>query len=210
MIAGFDPSITHFGWVLLDETKEGKDSLLSYGTFKTDPSDGLMVQRMILQRERVKKFLIENKIKFVAMEAPYWGDFNTELLYALNQFIHEIFLNLDLFVFYIQPSSLKKVACPDLNHREITKHHIVHQAKTELDKHGEKKFSEHIADAYFAGKIGRIFYNWHIDKRFTDEDLPEYLREIFSGKHIFVKGAKNGLTEYTVIIYKEIEVVIFI
>jgi len=81
----------------------------------------------------------------------------------------------------------------------------VHQAKTELDKHGEKKFSEHIADAYFAGKVGRIFYNWHIAKRFTDEDLPEYLREIFSGKHIFVKGAKKGLTEYTGIIYKENE-----
>ena len=202
MIAGFDPSLTHFGWVLLDETKEGKDSFLSSGTFKTEPSDGLMVQRIIKQRERVRKFIIDNQIKFVAMEAPYWGDFATEILFALNQYIHEVFLNLDMFIFYVQPQSLKKFACPTLKTQEITKHHMVHQAKTELEKHGHK-FSEHVSDAYFAGKMGSIFYNWYIAKKLTDEDLPEYLRELFAGKHTFTRGSKKGITEYNGIIYKE-------
>ena len=201
-VAAFDPSLTHFGYVLLDETKEGKDAFLGSGTFKTDPKDGLLIQRIITQRERVKKFLIENNIKFVAMESPYWGDFNTEILFALNQHIHEIFLNLNMFVLYVQPQSLKKFACPHLKPNEVNKHHMVHQAKTELEKHG-RKFSEHVSDAYFAGKLGCIFHRWYIQKAMTDEELPEYLQDLFAGKHTYTKGAKKGITDYTGIIYKE-------
>jgi Holliday junction resolvasome RuvABC endonuclease subunit len=201
-IAGFDPSMTHFGWVLLDEVKEGKDALLDYGIFKTEPSDGLIVQRLITQRERVLKFLIENKIKFVSMEAPIWQDYSTEILWALNQFLHELFLNLNIFVMYVQPMSLKKFACPDKNPLEMTKHHIVHQAKTELDKHG-RRFAEHNADAYFVGKMGAYFYRWFFLKTIKDNQLPEYLQDFFFGKHTFVKGIKKGTTEYHGIIYKE-------
>jgi hypothetical protein len=201
-VASFDPSLTHFGWVLLDETKEGKESFLNSGTFKTDPSDGLLVHRLVLQRERVRKFLLDNNIRFVAMEAPYWKDFSTELLFALNQYVHEVFLNLDMFIFYVQPQSLKKFACPGIKIKDITKHHIVHQAKTELEMHG-KRFSEHVSDAYFAGKLGVIFHKWFIQKTLADEDLPVYLREMFYGKHTFVRGTKKGLTEYNGIIYKE-------
>jgi len=138
------------------------------------------------------------------MEAPFWGDFNTELLFALNQYIHELFLNMDMFIFYVQPSSLKKFACPELcaKKEKIDKRHIVHQAKTELEKHG-RRFSEHVSDAYFAGKMGCIFHQWYIQKTITDEELPEYLRELFAGKHTFVKGARKGITEYTGIIYRE-------
>jgi hypothetical protein len=136
------------------------------------------------------------------MEAPYWMDFSTELLFALNQYVHEVFLNLDMFIFYIQPQSLKKFACPSLKTNDITKHHMVHQAKTELGLHG-KRFSEHVSDAYFAGKLGVIFHKWFIQKTLADEDLSEYLRELFYGKHTFVKGTKKGLTEYNGIIYKE-------
>jgi Holliday junction resolvasome RuvABC endonuclease subunit len=204
MIAGFDPSMTHFGWVLLNEIKEGKDALLDFGIFKTEPSDGLIVQRLITQRERILKFLQDNKITFVAMEAPIWQDFSTEILWALNQFLHEVFLNLGIFVMYIQPMSLKKFACPNINTLEITKHHIVHQAKTELDKHG-RRFAEHIADAYFVGKIGAYFYRWYFLKLLKDNQLPEYLQGLFCGKHEFVKGIKKGTTEYHGIIYKENE-----
>jgi hypothetical protein len=203
-IAAFDPSLTHFAWVLLDETKEGKNALLKYGTFMTSTSDGLMVHRMILQRERVRKFLIDNNIKFVAMEAPVWGQYATEILFALNQYVHEVFLNLGIFVLYVQNQSLKKFACPKFKAKEITKHHMVHQAKTELDMHGHQ-FSEHLSDAYFVGKMGSIFYNWYIEKKITDEDLSEHLIDLYAGKHTFTKGSKKGVTEYTGIIYKENE-----
>jgi Holliday junction resolvasome RuvABC endonuclease subunit len=201
-IAGFDPSMTHFGWVLLNEAKEGKESLINYGIFKTEPSDGLIVQRLITQKERIQKFLLDNKINFVSMEAPIWQDFNTEILFALNQFLHQIFLDQNIFVIYVQPMSLKKFACPNINTLEVTKHHVIHQAKTELEKHG-RRFAEHNADAYFVGKIGAYFYQWYFLKTIKDNDLPEYLQDLFFGKHTFVKGIKKGTTEYHGIIYKE-------
>jgi len=202
MIAGFDPSLTHFGWVLLDELKQGPEALFQFGMFKTDTTDGLLVQRLIMQRERVRRFLTENKITFLSMEAPYLQDYNTELLFALNQFIHEVFLDLNIFVLYIQNHNLKKFACPNIKPRDMTKHHVNHQAKTELNLHG-KRFAEHCADAYFAGKFGSIFYQWHFLKTIKDEDLPNNVKDMFIGKHEYTRGKKKGITDYYGIIYRE-------
>jgi len=201
-IAGFDPSLTHFGWVILDENKEGRESLLDYGVFKTDPRDGLLIQRIIRQRERVRKLLIEKKVSFVSMEAPYFSDFNTELLFALNQHVHEVFLDLGIYVIYTQPVSLKKISVPNMNPQEVTKNHMIHQAKTELGMQGQR-LSEHVADAYFAGKVGRRYFQWNFLKRLSDMDLGENERDLFCGKHTFVKGVKTGLTEYKGIVYRE-------
>lgn len=201
-IAGFDPSLTHFGWVILDENKEGRKSLLEHGTFKTNPSDGLLVQRIIRQRERVRKLLISKGVSFVSMEAPYFADFSTELLFALNQHIHEVFLDLGVFVIYIQPITLKKLSVPGINPHDVLKNHMVHQAKKELGLEG-KRFSEHVADAYFAGKIGRTFYQWHFMKKLKDKDLNPDEEKLFCGKHTFTRGMKKGLTEYTGLIYRE-------
>ena len=136
------------------------------------------------------------------MEAPYLQDFNTELLFALNQFIHEVFLNLQCFVIYFQPSALKKYAQPGMKSNDVTKHHMVHQAKIELSRQG-KRFSEHVADAYFASKIGLRFYQWHISKTIQDKDLSEWELDYFCGKHTFVKGEKKGITEYYGLIHRE-------
>ena len=202
MIAAFDPSLTHFGWVVLNEQVSGKDALIDHGTFKTSTEDGFRVQRMLMQRERVRGFLKNRGIKFVSMEAPIWQDFSTEILFALNQFIHEVFLDLEIFVVYFQPMSLKKFALPGMNPQKVQKHHMVHQAKEELDLHG-KRFSEHASDAYFAAKVGGRFYRWHILKELTDADLTEEERRVFCGQHTFTRGPKKGITEYTGIIYRE-------
>jgi len=186
----------------MDENKSGKDSMMEFGTFTTDTGDGLRIQRMIMQRERIKNILQDKNIRFVSMEAPYFQDFNTELLFALNQFIHEVFLSLQCFVVYFQPKVLKKYAIPNMRADEITKHHMIHQAKTELDRHG-KRFSEHVADAYFTAKVGLRFYQWHIMKSIKDSDLSEWELDYFCGKHTFIKGEKKGITEYYGLIYRE-------
>jgi len=200
-IAGLDPSITHFGWTLVDES-EGGVALLESGTFKTNPKDGLLVQRLIMQRERVRHFIQSRSIRFISMESPYFMDFSTEMLFALNQFIHEVFLDLGVFVLYIPPMRLKKFAVPDVNPQEVTKSHVVNAAKSELDKFG-KRFSEHEADAYFAAKIGYRFYQWHILKSLTDDNLTEDEKQLFCGKHTITRGPRKGITDYTGIIYKE-------
>jgi Holliday junction resolvasome RuvABC endonuclease subunit len=202
MIAGFDPSLTHLGWVVFDENKTGKEAVLEGGVFKTSPADGLLVERLITQREKVRALLRSRNIKFISMEAPYLQDFNTELLFALNQHIHEVFLDEKIFVLYIQPQTLKRFAVPEIKLAEVTKHHVTHQAKKELDRMG-RRFSEHVADAYFVGKLGLKFYQWYFMRKYTDDDLTERERKLFCGKHTFKRGNKKGLTEYTGIIYRE-------
>jgi len=204
MIIGIDPSITHCGYVLLDEAKTGKEALVSTGVFKTAPSEGLFVQRLILQRERLRHLLVSNKIKFVAMEAPIWGSGSTELLYALHQFFHEVFLDHAVYLIYLQPSTVKKYAYPDMDPDNITKAHMTLAARKELDIMG-KRFSEHEADAYFIGKIGLKYYQWLFMKKFSDSDLTEIEQNLFCGKHSYVRGNKKGITEYTGIIYRENE-----
>ena len=138
------------------------------------------------------------------MEAPIWDANSSELLFALNQFVHEIFLNLNVFVLYFQPFVLKRFACPSIMPKDVTKNYVTDAAKTQLNLHG-KRFSEHLADAYFVGKLGGIFYNWHFTKKMKDEDLSPYIRELFDGKHTYTRGQKKGFTDYKGIIYRENE-----
>jgi Holliday junction resolvasome RuvABC endonuclease subunit len=201
-ILGIDPSLTHFGWVVMDEHETGKDSMISMGTFKTSTEDGLIVQRLITQREKAKKLIQDYNIQFVSTEAPYYQDTSTEVLFALNQYLHEVFLNMKCFVLYLPPMRLKKLSLPGLNPLDATKHHSVHQAKTELDLHG-KRLSEHVADAYHAAKIGSTFYKWFILKELKDNDLTNDERETFCGKYTYKRGIKKGITDYIGIIYKE-------
>ncbi len=201
-ILALDPSVTHLGWVLFDENKTGKDSVEGGGVFKTSPADGYLIQRLITQREKLRLLIQLNKIKFVAMEAPYLQDFNTELLFALNQHLHEVFINEKVFVIYIQPQTLKRISLPDIKLKEVSKHHMTHQAKVELDRMG-RRFSEHVADAYFIGKIGLRFYQWFFMRKFTDDDLTDKERKLFCGKHTYKRGMKKGITDYTGIIYRE-------
>jgi hypothetical protein len=205
MIIGIDPSITHCGFVLLDETKTGKDAFIRSGVYMAPPAGNLFVQRLILQRERLRILLESNNIKFVAMEAPIWGEFSTELLYALHQFFHEVFLELKVYLIYLQPSTVKKYAYPDMDPDNITKGLMTHAAKKELDLLNTRGFSEHESDAYFVGKIGLKYYQWLFLKKFSDNDLTEIEQHLFCGKHTYVKGIKKGITEYTGIIYRENE-----
>lgn len=204
MIAGFDPSLTHFGWVCFDEKIPGLEAATQGGVFKTDPTDGLLVQRLLMQQERVSFFLSSRGIKFVSMEAPVWGDYNSEMLFALNQFLHQIFMDQGIYVIQFPPSTLKKYAYPKMDPKDVTKHYMTDMAKKELSRQG-KRFSEHVADAYFAGKIGLRFYKWLFMHELSDTDLSEHERDLFCGKHTFTRGLKKGTTEYNGIIYKQNE-----
>ncbi len=62
----------------------------------------------------MRALLKSRKVKFVSMEAPYLQDFNTELLFALNQHLHEVFLDEKIYVMYVQPQTLKRFAVPDI------------------------------------------------------------------------------------------------
>jgi Holliday junction resolvasome RuvABC endonuclease subunit len=202
-LLGMDPSLRKAGYVILDI--DGPDDLVvEKGLLKTSDSDGILIQRILKQQEQVKSKLLEYNIKVVGMEAPFFGGNEAEHLFALNQFIHEVFLELGTFVIAIPPQQLKKLTLPDLSVDEIGKAQMVDAAKTILNLQG-KVLANDIADAYWAGYFGKRFYKHFILKTLKEENLKEYERNVFCGKHTFTRGMKKGFTEYTGYIYRENE-----
>jgi len=204
MMVGIDPSLTHSGWVVFDENKTGKEAVTEIGVFRTDPEDGILIQRILMQKERIRLLLSTRNIRFVAMEAPLMKDWSTELLFALHQNFHEVFLDFGVYLIYLQPSTVKKYAYPKTDPDEVTKGMMTHAAKKELDRMN-RRFSEHAADAYFVGKIGLKYHQWFFQHKFTDDQLSEHEHRLFCGKHTYTRGVKKGLTDYIGIIYRENE-----
>lgn len=202
-ILGLDPSLQKAGYVVLDVDKP--DNVVEdKGMLKTSTGDGILVQRLIKQISQIEGKLKEYNISFVGMEAPFFGAGSTEVLFALNQFIHRLYLELGIYAVCFPPQMLKKLVFPDGNVSEIHKPHMIDRAKTMLDLQG-KVLSEDVADAYWAGIFGKKYYNWHIKKTLKDEELCEYELRSFKGTHTYSKGDRKGVTEYKGIIYRENE-----
>jgi len=203
LLLGLDPSLQKAGYVVLDSA--ASDSMVvDKGLLKTSPEDGITVQRLIMQSGQVSDLLDKHGIRYVGMEAPFFGAGSTEVLFALNQFLHKEFLERGLLVVCFPPQMLKKLVFPDISVAEVHKAHMIDKAKTALGLQG-KRLAEDVADAYWAGIFGKRFYRWHVEKSLKDEDLGEYERSTFCGKHVFTRGEKKGSTEYYGIVYRENE-----
>jgi len=200
-ILGLDPSLAKAGFVVLD-TEASENATVDRGLLKTSTADGILVERLIKQRGQIRSKIEEYKIRFVGMEAPFYGSYNTEMLFALNQFLHEAFLDLGLFVVAFPPQQLKKLVFQDKACTEIHKPEMIDKAKTALNLQG-KTLAEDVADAYWAGVFGKKFYKRYVEQETTDESLSEYEKTVFAGQHTFTRGMKKGVTEYSGIIYRE-------
>lgn len=202
-ILGLDPSVQKAGYVILDVDKTD-DIVEAKGLLRTSPIDGILVQRLIKQVSQLRKLITKYNISFVGMEAPFFGAGSTEILFALNQFIHKLFLEKDIYAVCFPPQMLKKLVFPNGNVSIIHKPHMIDKAKTALNMQG-KVLAEDVADAYWAGIFGKLYYNWHIRKLLNDEDLNKYVYQSFKGKHTFTRGLHKGQTIYQGIIYRENE-----
>lgn len=201
-LLGLDPSLDKAGYVVLDSDKP--DSTVDRGLLKTSHLDGIYVQRLILQADRLTSLLKKYDISFVGMEAPFFGSGSTELLFALNQFLHRVFYEQGTFVVCFPPQMLKKLVWPELSVAVVHKPHMVHKAKEMLGLQG-KRLSNDVADAFWAGYYGKRFYKFFIEKSLKEIDLGEYERQAFCGTHTFTRGKKAGVTDYDGIVYRENE-----
>jgi Holliday junction resolvasome RuvABC endonuclease subunit len=200
-LLGLDPSLAKSGYVVLD-TEAPDGEVVEKGKLKTSTSDGITVLRLIKQQNQLRELIQKYDIKFVGMEAPYYGGWTAEILFALNQFLHKLFLDLGTYVVAFPPQQLKKLVFPTGNVKDIKKPQMIDKAKTALGLHG-KVLAEDVADAYWAGIFGKKFYKRHVVEETTDKDLNKYEIEVFSGTHTYTRGAKKGITDYNGIIYQE-------
>jgi len=202
-VLGLDPSLQKAGYVVLD-TAEPDNVVKEKGLLKTSTLDGILVQRLIKQAQQVEDLLKKYSISFIGMEAPFFDANSTEKLFALNQYLHGVFLKNDSFVVAFPPHMLKKLVFPDLKVNVVGKPHMIHRAKDMLGLHGHR-LAEDVADAYWAGYFGKRFYRWHFEKSLSDLDLGEYERGVYCGTHTYTRGKFKGVTDYKGIVYRENE-----
>ena len=153
---GLDPSLQKAGFVVLNIKGEDTD-VIDKGLLKTFPEDGILVIRLMKQVAQIQEKIEQYNIKFIGMEAPFYECFSTEMLFALNQFLHKMYYEKGLFVVCFPPQMLKKLVFPDQKVTEIHKPEMIDRAKTALNLQGHR-LAEDVADAYWAGIFGKRFY----------------------------------------------------
>lgn len=232
IILGLDPSITKTGFCVLD-TEAPFSAFIKRGRLRTSLRDGHITLRLLKQQNQIKELMEEYSIDFVAMEAPYFGGGEAEELFALNQFIHQIFYNRGTYVVAFPPSQLKVLSLPTLDPKETGKNHFVMVAQERYDLLGVT-LADDEADALNAGFVGKIYYRYLFEKKYTKDDLltigerlhpdvgaigkhicfinKEYVTKLgpkihkaFVGTHTYTRGAKKGITEYKGLQYRENE-----
>lgn len=202
-ILGLDASIKKTGYAVLN-TNGDDIKIIDKGLLKTSTKDGITPLRLMKQQKQVRDKILEHNIKYVGMEAPYFAGNETEKLFALNQFLHQVFYELNIFVVAFPPSTLKKLAIPDMKATEIEKPHMIDAAKCTFGLF-DQKIPDDVADAIWAGWFGRRFYYYFIQKTLKESELEDYEKITFCGKHEFKRGMKKGSIEYTGIKYRENE-----
>ena len=171
-ILGLDISLTSFGWFLQDSKKKN-----TYGSFKTKPEDGIILKRIMLQRDRFVNLINDFKVDHIGIEQPLKMNFNTEILFALHQFIFEVCYTRHIKVVYIPPASIKSYVTG--NHI-AEKNEIMFKTKEALGLTKER-MNDDESDAYWISILTDKFWQLYYGE-ITEADLTE------AEKYIFIKS----------------------
>lgn len=187
-ILGLDPSLTNLGYVVLEDKE-----ILEKGRLQTGPEHGLNVQRYVLHANAVGDLIRKYDIKYTAVEQPIFSTYSSEILYALQQFLHLVYWSHGLKVVIFDPKRVKSYAIPGFK-GEIHKSDMVAAARKDLGMGEKQRLANDVADAYWVGRLGMKWWSFY-EGILKESDLTEQEHHIFLEQHTFVKGKKKGLTE---------------
>lgn len=201
-VLGIDPSLTNLGYVVL-EGDCNNIKLLDKGRLQTTPEDGIPLQRYIKQALGIKEIVEKYNIKYVASEAPYFGDFNTEVLYGLHTTLHLTYWTLGLNVVILSPLTVKTYALPNFGER-IFKSDMIKAARQDLGMKENERLANDVADSYWISKLGLRWWLYYC-KLLPEDNLSKKEKDVFNFSHTYTRGKKKGQTEYKGIIYRKNE-----
>lgn len=210
-VLGLDLSLRKAGFCVIDPStwvpgKSGTPNMIDSGRLTTTVLDGFDTLRLMKQQKQVRALIEKYNVKLICVEQFYFDDGESELLFALHQFIRVVFFEAGVTVIALGNGVLKHLAWPVLNNtiQSVEKPQMMARAKEVLGIRG-KGMVDDVADAFWAMYAAVHFYHWHVSKKLKDKDLGEYLLKVFAGKHTYTRGEKKGTTEYTGVIYRENE-----
>ncbi len=197
---GLDPSLTSFGFSLIDDEIDGPGRILYQGRFRTSAKT-LDVERYLFLQKSLRQLIEKSAPVFIGMESPFTGGSYSEGLWAL--FVHncEVLYELKKDFVLLHPPQLHLLAKGDpAIKKKMFKIDMIKAAKKDMQWKG--KFQSDEADAYHAAKFGARFYRF-INNQLTEADLTPAEHHVFHRTHKFVRGIKAGLVEEYGILTKE-------
>ena len=172
-IIAFDPSLTGFGWAVLDCDEDGNnETIVDMGCLKTT-AKMLYVLRYKYLQEQVDNILTKyGEADLLGLEIPPLLESYSAGLYALHIAVMAVVVKHRQRCLHINPSTVKSMAKGILNYDgKIEKVEIVKTARKlfpELEKF--KRLNHNIADALFMAHMTKRFHLFQ-SGRISLEDL---------------------------------------
>tara|TARA_R110002153_G_scaffold22540_3_gene73956 strand:- start:211 stop:858 length:648 start_codon:yes stop_codon:yes gene_type:complete len=196
---GLDPSLTNFGWCLIDD--DGF-SVLKRGRWQT-PSKQIFIERYVYLREELRKLIQAEKPDRIGIESPIFNDLYSEGMYGLFLFCNDVFLVEKQDAVFFAPPQVKSHAFDFMGRPKGWK-----MKKADMVEASKKKSNTNVrwnhneADAYWVGVIAHRFWEFYEGKILLD-DLSEKEKHQFARKHTYTRGKKAGTTAATGLIYRK-------
>lgn len=194
--AGFDPSLSSYGWTVYDDEASGLEQIVASGHVATK-STTVPVARYCHFRSVVQDILSRFNVDVVGLESPaYGGGAFSERHFGLMMFSMEsIFAHRKDLVLY-DPSTVKYIAT---GNNQASKSDMIRQAQIELKT--TKSLQSDEVDAYHVAKHALRFYKLK-NGLIRPEDLTKEERRVFLERTKKSKGT-FGKLKRTAQIFRE-------
>jgi hypothetical protein len=201
IVLGCDPSLTDFGWIVIDTEKEGSDHIVGEGRIRTD-SDTLEIERYLKHRREIGEIVEEYDIDYAGIEKPPPNSSWSAGLYPIWMYAFEHFYHQRIPFVILMPPGLKAFAREVLDDSGKMSKQDMKDAATKLmggEYPGKGKLNHNVADAYleahYAGRFKKL-----IEGEIEEDDLTEKEKYKFTRT---VTKRKTGRVQKKGILYKE-------
>ena len=208
-VLGLDPSLTNFGWAIIDTDKPVGDRARceSRGRFKTS-SKMLFIDRYIEMREELRAKVREVSPDRVGLEFPVFDNLWSEGMYGLFLYTCEALKAEGQDVVFWSPLQVKAHARdflgrPTIGGRQwrMDKPDMVAAAKKDV---GGGRWNHNEADAYLVALLASRFWLLHEDL-IRERDLTPRERKYFLEIKRYVRGKREGKVDKKGVLYRENE-----
>jgi hypothetical protein len=201
-VLGLDPSLTNYGWAIHDtDAPVGTpERCVARGRFRT-PSKMEFIDRYIAQRESLREVIREHAPDKVGIEFPVFGNLWSEGMYGLFLYSCEALKLERCDVVFWTPLQVKAHARESIDRPkgwQMDKTDMVEAAKADCCA----RMNHNEADAYLVGVLSGRFWNL-LAGQVDEGGLTPVEQGYFSKVHTYTRGAKEGKTVRTGMIYRE-------
>lgn len=198
---GIDPSLTGFGWCIINSSVVGPERVVARGVFSTS-SKAIFVWRNMYLRESLGSVLdAYPEIEAIGVESPPFGELWSEGLYGLFLYVNEAIFTRRMDVVYLDPKRVKLMAKmdPSVRRGRMDKSDMQDAARADT---GIKRWNHNEADAYIIARTAAGFWQF-LRGELKEEDLFPAELQVFLSVHKFTRGVKAGKTVQRGLAYKE-------